>query len=64
MSEQLTDWQRYELHCQLIPRLVALEKPESEREAKLLRRQWRDAGYEAVVSAWTYCHRKQRRQEV
>lgn len=59
----LAFWQIREMR-ELIGLLVALEQPATEHEAKRLRREWRDAGYEAVVEAWTHWHRKQRRQEV
>lgn len=57
----LAEWR--EMH-DLIRRLIALEAPTaSKAEREQMTQDWIAAGYIAVVDAWTYCHRRQRREE-
>jgi hypothetical protein len=55
-------WQQHELR-ELIPLLVEMEQPESPEKAAEFTDGWRAAGYEAVVSAWTYHHGRLRRAQ-
>lgn len=60
-SMSLAEWR--EMH-DLIRRLIALEAPAaSKAEREQMAHDWIAAGYEEVVSAWTYSHRKIREQE-
>lgn len=57
----LAEWR--EMH-DLIRRLVALEAPTaSKAEREQMSQDWIAAGYEEVVSAWTYSHRKMREEQ-
>lgn len=48
---------------ELIGWLIDLEKPDaSDAEREQMRCDWMARGYEEIVRAWTYCHRKLREE--
>lgn len=61
MPERLQHWQWLEVHHDLLPALVASDKPKTDEEAEERKREWLHAGYAAMVEAYGYLNRKQRK---
>ena len=59
MTQSVESWQIQEM-CELIRLLIDLEQPATEAEAERQRQEWLTAGYDAVVSAWQYHHKRLR----